>query len=60
MGSERSAGSGRDDTASEACSGDDECTYPCSMNISWTCSVYAERAVDGVCRGDMFVVVVWE
>jgi hypothetical protein len=51
---------GGDGTASEACSVDDECTYSCSFGIPWTCSVYAERAGDGVCRRDMFVVVVWE
>jgi hypothetical protein len=51
--SERHACFGGDGTASEACSDDDVCTYPCSVGISWTCSVYAELAADGVCRGDM-------
>jgi hypothetical protein len=60
MKRERRACSGGDGTASEACSVDDECTYSCSVGIPWTCSVYAERAGDGVCRRDMFVVVVWE
>lgn len=57
---ERRGCSGGDGTGSEICSVDDECTYSCRMNISWTCSVYAERAGDGTCRRDMVVVVVWE
>jgi hypothetical protein len=34
MGSERRGCSGGDDTASEACSVDDECPCSCSMSIS--------------------------
>ena len=60
MKSERRACSGGDGTAGEARSVDDECTYSCSVGISWTCSVYAGRVDDGVFRRDMFVVVVWE